>query len=105
MRIFGTVLFLSAVAVACFAVALGLFLESGHSGSHLRNAGSRIMMEFRDDPRMHEITKNVFGEVALTFSWLDAAFLVVLASSMALFVSSVLMFRCAQSSSVARQST
>jgi hypothetical protein len=105
MRILGILMFIAALAVAGFAVVLGLFLESGHSGSHLRNAGSRIMMEFRDDPRMHEITKHVFGEVALTFSWLDAAFLVVLACSMALLVSSILIFRCAKSTAVSRQST
>lgn len=105
MRILGTLLFMAATAVAAFSIALGLFLESGHSGSHLRNAGNRIAVEFRDDPRMLEITKHVFGEVARTFSWLDAAFLVALASSMALLVSSILILRCAKSTPVSRPST
>jgi len=86
-------LVISGLTTGAFAVALGVFLESSHSGSTLRLAGRRIAGWVRSDPERHSVVLNAFSDVSRVFSWLDASFLLLLASSALLLFSGIAVFR------------
>ena len=93
MRLIGALIILFGLGTGTFAVVLGRFLQSGHSGSALHNAGNRIASSVRDDPEVYARIQWLLSEISHLFSWLNGAFVVLAGLSLFLLAAGVFILR------------